>query len=304
MTTQNTISASGLPVSLLGLGPMGLALAHALLDAGRPLTVWNRTPGKADALVAKGARRAESAVAALAASPVTLMCLKDYATQYEILGDADGVPRGRTLVNLNSGTPKEAVEAAAWAAGRGLDYLDGAVMVPPTLIGGPGSVLLYSGSREVFDRHRPVLDALGDPRYLGADPGLAVLYNTALLEMMYTTMNGWLHASALVGSAGVPATEFAELAFGWFAPTVLAPEGFLAMAPQLDRGEYPGDLGTLEMNLNALDHIAATSAERGVDTGQPESLRAVAARGVAEGHGRENYLSLFEVLRVPAPDVR
>ncbi len=43
---------------------------------------------------------------------------------------------------------------AGWAAERGVSYLDGAIMVPPPMVGQPGSVFLYSGSREVFDEHR------------------------------------------------------------------------------------------------------------------------------------------------------
>ncbi|MGV7904205.1 NAD(P)-binding domain-containing protein, partial [Mycobacterium kansasii] len=43
-------------VTILGLGAMGRAIAAAFVDAGHRVTVWNRTPGKADRLVARGAR--------------------------------------------------------------------------------------------------------------------------------------------------------------------------------------------------------------------------------------------------------
>ena len=46
------------PVTLIGLGPMGQAMVRTLLAAGHPVTVWNRTPSRADALVAEGATRA------------------------------------------------------------------------------------------------------------------------------------------------------------------------------------------------------------------------------------------------------
>ncbi|MFJ9034497.1 hypothetical protein ACIRQP_39865 [Streptomyces sp. NPDC102274] len=59
---------------------------------------------------------------------------------------------------------------------------------------------------------------MGDPRNLGDDTGLAVLYNTALLDMVYATMNGRLHATALVGLANVSAQKFAELACDWSCP--------------------------------------------------------------------------------------
>lgn len=280
---------------------MGLVLAETYLRAGHPLTVWNRTAARADDLVARGAHRAGSVAEAVAAAGVVVVCTKDYESLYDAFGDlkAPEAPgRARPLVvNLNSGTPEEARTATTWADERGFDYLDGAIMVPPPLVGSPGAVFLYSGPREHFDSARPVLETLGDPRYLGPDTGLAVLYNTALLEMMYAQMNGWLHAAALVGSAGVPAADFAELALGWFAPAVLAPEGLREGADELDRGEYPGDLGTLRMNLTAIDHIVRTSREVGVPDDQPRLMREIAERAVAAGYGDLNYLSVFETFR-------
>jgi 3-hydroxyisobutyrate dehydrogenase-like beta-hydroxyacid dehydrogenase len=278
---------------------MGAALAETFLGKGLPVTVWNRTPGKADTLVAKGAHQAATVEEAMAASPLTIACINDYPTMYRVLDGAEGGLRGRTLVNLNSGTPSEARAMADWAAGQGLDYLDGAIMVPPTLVGQPGSVFLYSGPQDLFDRHRATLAQLGDPRFLGADPGLAVLYNTAMLHLMYAHMNGFLHAAAMVGSAGVPAAEFAELALGWFAPVVLDPASLAAQAPNLDDGTYPGELGTMLMNLNGLEHIARTSAEQGVNTAWPTLMRELAEQVITQGHGEDNYFAMFEVFKRP-----
>ncbi|MFE3487311.1 MULTISPECIES: imine reductase family protein [Streptomyces] len=303
MTHQPSTRSQDNPVTVIGLGPMGLALAETLLKKGHPTTVWNRTPGRARDLVARGARLAGSVADAVAAGPLTLVCLKDYPTLYEVLGRDDGASAGRTLVNLNSGTPKEAHAAASWAAERGVSYLDGAVMVPPPLVGDPGSLFLFSGPREVFDAHRATLASLGDPRYLGDEPGLAVLHNAALLGLMYATMNGFLHATALVGSAGVRAAEFADLAVNRFLPTVV--DATLAeQAPDLDAGRYPGELGTLHMNLNALEHIARTCEEQGVHTAQPRLMRDIAAQAIEGGHGGSNYLAVFEVFRKATPQTR
>ncbi|WP_411079072.1 NAD(P)-dependent oxidoreductase [Streptomyces sp. cmx-18-6] len=299
MSDQPATRPQPTPVTVIGLGPMGLALAEALLKNGHPTTVWNRTPEKARDLVARGARLGASVADAVSASPLTVVCLKDYATLYDVLDPAAGALAGRALVNLNSGTPKEAHAAADWAAERGAGYLDGAIMVPPPLVGEPGAVFFYSGPPEVFDAHRATLASMGDPRLLGSDPGLAVLYNTALLGLMYATVNGFLHATALVGSAGVPAAEFADLAVNWFLPTVVDAT-LVEQAPDLDAGHYPGDLGTLEMNLNALEHITRTCAEQGVHAEQPGLMRAIAARAVAEGHGDSNYLAVFEVFKKAA----
>ncbi|NJP98933.1 NAD(P)-dependent oxidoreductase [Nonomuraea sp. FMUSA5-5] len=297
MTEQHSSGQDSTAITVVGLGPMGSALAQTLLDRGRSLTVWNRTAGKADALVAKGAHRAATIAEAVAASPVTITCLNDYATMYQVFDSTDGAFQGRTLVNLTSGTPAEARMTADWAAERDLGYLDGAIMVPPPLVGRPESVLLYAGPREVFDRHRATLALLGDPRHLGTDPGLAVLLNTALLEMMYATLNGFLHGAALVGSANVSASEFAELALGWFMPVVLDPASLAEQAANLDEGAYPGDLGTMQMNLNALEHIVRTSVEQGVHSDQPRLMKELAEHAIAQGHGTENYFAMFEIFK-------
>ncbi|MEE1738788.1 NAD(P)-binding domain-containing protein [Streptomyces sp. BE147] len=296
MTNQQSASPQHQSVTVVGLGPMGLALAGTLLEHGHPTTVWNRTPEKADTLVTKGAHRAETIAEAVYASPVTIMCLKDYETMYAVLGSAGDALRGRVLVNLNSGTPSEAHAAAGWATERGADYLDGAIMVPPPLVGHPESVFLYSGSRDVFDAHRTTLASMGDPRYLGSDPGLSVLYNAALLNMMYATMNGFLHATALVGTANVSAVTFAELALGWFMPSVMD-STLTEQAPDLDSGNYPGDLGTMEMNLNALEHITRTCVEQGVHSDQPRLMQVIAEQAIAEGYSGKNYLAVFEVFK-------
>ncbi|MFL1377390.1 NAD(P)-dependent oxidoreductase [Nocardiopsis protaetiae] len=300
MTSQPSTHSQHTNVTVIGLGPMGLALAEVLQDRGHNTTVWNRTPAKADDLVARGAHRAETVAEAVSASPVTIVCLSDYDAVHAVLDSAGDALKGRVLVNLSSGTPKEAHAAVDWAAERGVSYLDGAIMVPPFLVGRPDSVFLYSGPQDVLDEHRETLAGMGDPRYLGPDPGLAVLYNTALLNMMYATMNGFLHATALVGSAGVSAVEFADLALNWFMPSVLD-SSFAGQAADLDAGHYPGDAGTMEMNLNALEHITRTSAEQGVHSDQPRLMRSVAEQAIALGHGGDNYLAVFEVFKKASP---
>ncbi|WP_435281078.1 NAD(P)-dependent oxidoreductase [Streptomyces koelreuteriae] len=285
-------------VTVLGLGSMGSALASALLDRGHPTTVWNRTPDKARPLVERGARQAATPQEAVAASPLTIACVLDYEVLFAIVdpsavGDLDG----RTLVNLTSGSPEQAHEAVKWARSYGVDYLDGAIMTTPPGVGDPAMMFLYSGSRQVFETHRPTLAALGDPLYLGTDPGLASLYDAALLGLMWSTMTGWLHGTALVGAEGTPATAFTPVAIRW----LTAVAGFLTTyAPQVDAGRYPGDDATVDVQIAAIDHLIHAAAARGIDNALPELLKAAMEKAGAAGHGQDSYASLIEVLR-PAP---
>ena len=83
--TRNDIHEQS-AVSVIGLGQMGTRLAQAFLAAGNTVTVWNRSAAKADAVAAQGAVRAATAKAAVAASPLVVVCLPDYATVYGVLG--------------------------------------------------------------------------------------------------------------------------------------------------------------------------------------------------------------------------
>ncbi|MGK5731196.1 NAD(P)-dependent oxidoreductase [Streptomyces sp. URMC 124] len=281
-------------VTVLGLGSMGTALAGALLEAGHETTVWNRTAGKGEALVARGAARAATAAEAVAASPLVIACLSDYDAVHGLLGPLAGGLRGRTLVNLTSGSPEQARASASWAAGHGIGYLDGAIMSTPPGIGSPAVMLLYSGSTPAFAEHRETLACLGDPVDLGDDAGVASLYDTALLGMMWATLAGWLQGVALTGADQVDAAVFTPVAIRWMG----AVNGFMdTYAPRVDAGVYPGDDATLDVHLGAIGHLVHASAARGLDTRLPELLKASIEEAVAAGHGGDGYARLIETVR-------
>nr|WP_228976421.1 NAD(P)-binding domain-containing protein [Streptomyces sp. DH12] len=281
-------------VTVLGLGQMGSALAAAFLAAGHPTTVWNRTPARADGLVAAGARRAGTVAEAVAASELVVVCVLDYGAVRELLEPLAGGLAGRTLVNVTSGSPEQARETARWAAGQGARYLDGGIMTTPPGVGDPASMFLYSGSPEVLEAHRATLAVLGDPIHLGGDAGLASLYDAGLLGMMWSVFGGWLHATALVGADGVEAGEFAPVALRWLSTVGLFVERY---AGQIDAGRYPGDDATIDVQLAAVGHLLHAGAERGVDGRLPELHRELMAKAVADGHGGDSYARIVEAFR-------
>lgn len=291
------------PVTVIGLGNMGAALAATLLDSGHPTTVWNRSPAKAEPLVARGARLAATPGEAVAASPLIIACVLDHTALHAVLdpgAESRTAPNarpfaGKALVNVVSGSPEQADEAAKWARSLGLGYLDGAIMTTPPGVGDPEMMFLYSGSPEVFDAHRATLAALGDPLYLGAEPGRASLYDVALLGLMWSTFTGWLHGTALVGAEAVRAADFTQVAVRWMTHAVA---GFLgAYGPQVDAGRYPGDDATVDVQIAAIGHLIHAAADRGVDNALPELLKATMERASAAGHGSDSYASVIEVLR-------
>lgn len=281
-------------VTVIGLGSMGSALAATLLERGHATTVWNRSAHKAQPLVDRGARQAATPGEAIAASPLVIVCVLDYDALHATLDPVAGSLAGRAVVNLTSGTPEQAQEAAAWARSHSADYLDGAIMTTPPGVGSPETMFLYSGSHTVFETHRPTLAVLGDPLHLGTEPGLASLYDAALLGLMWSTMTGWLHGTALVGAEKTQAAAFTPVAIRWLNTVT----GFLTTyASQVDAGHYPGDDATVDVQIAAIDHLLHAAAARGVDNALPELLKATMERTRDAGHGSDSYASVIEVLR-------
>lgn len=286
------------PVTVIGLGLMGQALAGAFLKDGHPTTVWNRSADKAEQLVAQGATLADSVGDAVAASPLVVVCVSDYEAVHELLDPLGDVLAGRVLVNLTSGTSKQARETAEWAAQRGNTYLDGAIMAIPPVIGTADAVILYSGPQSAFDMHEPALKSLGAGTiYLGVDHGLSSLYDMALLGIMWSILNGFLQGAALLGTAKVDATTFAPLANTMIK---VVTEYVSAYADQIDDGKYPALDSTIDTHLAAMEHLIHESESIGINAELPRFVKALTDRAVAEGHGGDSYAAMIEQFRKPS----
>jgi 3-hydroxyisobutyrate dehydrogenase-like beta-hydroxyacid dehydrogenase len=276
-------------VGVLGLGRMGSALAGALLGAGHDVVVWNRSPLKAGPLVDRGARLAATP-AEVASADVVLSCLSTYDSQRAVLEAASP----KVLVNLTSGTPAQAREVASWASSAGIDYVDGVIMAVPQGIGTAESRILYSGSAPAFSAQREVLSVLGEPVFLGEDAGLAALYDLALLGIMWSTMAGYLHALALVGTEGVAPSTFTPMALSWLS----AVSGFLpGIGAQVASGDYETDVSALDINAAGLGLLVETSREQGIGSSVPAAVRELFDRAVAAGHGAHAIASVIEEIR-------
>ncbi|MGI5340116.1 NAD(P)-dependent oxidoreductase [Streptomyces sp. CA-181903] len=285
---------SNTPVTVLGLGAMGKALATAFLTNGHPTTVWNRTPEKAEPLVALGAVRADDVVAAASASELVIACIWDYASVKETLEPAAAALKGRTLVNLTNGTPDQARRMAAWADEHGITYIDGGIMAVPPGIGTEHAFIVYSGAREAFDAYLPVLELLGAARFVGTDPGLGALYDVSLLSGMYGQFMGVMHALAMTSSAGVPATEFAPLLSSWLEAMATSIPRF---AEQIETGDHSQHVvSNLGMQTAGFDNLITAAEEQGVRPVFFTALQDLMVRRTAEGYGADDLTSIVELM--------
>ncbi|KAB7845063.1 NAD(P)-dependent oxidoreductase [Streptomyces mobaraensis] len=282
------------PVTVIGLGPMGKAMAHAFLKQGHAVTVWNRTASKADELVAAGAVLAPSVERALSVNELVVLSMTDYDAVYAVLEQAPHAVRGRVIVNLSSDTPERAREAAEWAARHGAVHLTGGVMSPPSGIGNPESSIFYSGHQAAFEAHRDTLAVLAGTDFRGTDPGLAQLYYQILMDLFWTGLISYVHAQTVADAYGIPAAEFLPYAQS----TANQLPGFFSFyAPRLDAGDHTGDVDRVGMGVASLDHIVHTVRAAGVDSALPGAVLDAFRRAAAAGHENSSLTSLVEVFK-------
>ncbi|MFF9593224.1 NAD(P)-dependent oxidoreductase [Streptomyces sp. NPDC014646] len=289
---QNIVEKA--PVTLLGLGAMGTALARAWLAAGHPLVVWNRTPARAAVLAAEGASVADSAAEAVAANTLVVVCLLDDTSVDEVLAGTDLA--GRDLVNLSTSTPAEARARAEWARERGARYLDGGIMAVPPMIGVPeaGGHVFYSGSRELFERHRETLGVPAGTTYVGEDAGFASLYDMALLAAMYGMFAGAAHAFALIRKEDIDPAALAPLVSDWL--VAMAP-AVHQTADHLRSGDYTeGVVSNLAMQVAGTPTFLSTAEQQGVSPELLSPYFALMRRRLAEGSGDEGLTGVIDLL--------
>lgn len=275
-------------VTVIGLGPMGQAITQALLSAGTAVTVWNRTPSKADAMVALGAKRAETVAEALEANDVALLSLTHYQAMYDVLRQAPSVLSGKTIVNLTSDSPQNTRAGAQWVLDHGGSYLTGAFMSQGDDITHPLSYVFYSGPEELFRALRDVLAPLSPPEYLGPDYGLAQLYYQGLLTIFHPFVLSYEQALATIKQSGAEIDRFTPYARR-FMDSI---KDFMVYFTDAAKQGGWGDIASLRMMHAGAQHVIDTSNDAGVTASLTRTVQEVYARAIdasTEAHPVRTY---------------
>lgn len=152
-------------VTLLGLGTMGNGMANQLIAAGFPLTVWNRSPAKARALAAAGARVAETPrLAAAGADVIISMVADDAASRAVWLGESGalaGARAGTVLIECTTASPGWIQELGAAARERACTLIDAPVTGSRTEAESGRLLFLTGGDPAVIEGVGDVLEAMG-----------------------------------------------------------------------------------------------------------------------------------------------
>jgi 3-hydroxyisobutyrate dehydrogenase-like beta-hydroxyacid dehydrogenase len=202
-------------VGFIGLGNMGSAMVTRLLEAGFDVTVYNRSPGKADALAARGATVAPTVAQACAGDVVVTMLANDEAVDAVVTGE------GGVLATLRDGATHVSSSTISAALSKRLTAAHGEAgqkFITATVLGRPEAAaagklfVLAAGPAEAVDPLMPVLDALGQRTFRVSE--VAAVGNVVKLSANFLLANvieSLGEAVALVSKAGVDRRDYIDI---------------------------------------------------------------------------------------------
>jgi len=255
------------------------------------VTVWNRNSEKAAPLVEKGAVLAPHVAAAVAASPVVILCVTNYTAAQHILGDSRSKVAGKLLVQLSTGTPQEARASEAWAQQHQVDYLEGKITGGPESIGTPDAHILFSGQEAVFHKAEPLLRVLASQLdYRGVNIGLASAWDMVLIMRYYGMFLSLLHSIQICQAEGIALEQYSAR---------LGEEGKgyeKWLCDNIQSGNYQETSAPLELWANGIERIVQQARDSHINADFPSFTAALFQKAMTAGYGREEVSALFKVL--------
>jgi 3-hydroxyisobutyrate dehydrogenase-like beta-hydroxyacid dehydrogenase len=194
-------------LGFIGLGVMGSEMVNRLLGKGHSITGYNRTRSKADWLVKKGMKWAESPRAVVTAADVTFSMVTNSAALGAVANGPDGflagLTKGKVLVDISTVSPAFSREIAAKVREKGADMIDAPVSGSVvTLQEGKLSVMV-GGRKETFERVKPLLYDIGPKVTFVGDNGLALVMKLATNLSLAVQMLAFSEGVLLAEKSGI-----------------------------------------------------------------------------------------------------
>jgi 3-hydroxyisobutyrate dehydrogenase-like beta-hydroxyacid dehydrogenase len=164
-------------IGFIGLGLMGRPMSQVLMKAGYPLTVWNRSRGKAEEVLKAGAAWAGSPAEVASTSDVVITMVTDSAASEEVICGANGILKGARqglcVIDMSSIAPEVSRAIAARARENGVSMLDAPVTGNPKVAAAAKLGIMVGGPLETFERCRPIFEAMAAKIvHVGTENGL------------------------------------------------------------------------------------------------------------------------------------
>ena len=273
-------------VAFLGLGRMGVPMAAHVARAGHQLTVWNRTPGRAAALLELGATEAKTVGEAVDGAEVVVLMLFGPDAVRAVLPRVIEHAAGALVLDASTIGPEAAHEFAKACNAAGLRYVDAPVAgsVKPATEGMLG--VLLGGSTEDVAAARPIVDLWGDPERIlhvgqvGSASALKLCVNQGLGVMAAGVGESLRLGRDLGVDRGLLLQVLSMTAYGWYLGQ---------KQPMIEAGDYTATTFSIDLLAKDLE-LAVRAADSDLEV--TRACLDQASRALAAGHSGEDYAAV------------
>lgn len=283
-------------VAFVGLGIMGLPMAGHLLDVGYPLSVTTRTPGKAQGLLARGARWADTPKEATQWAQIIMICVPDTPDVEAVILGRDGIIHaarpGLIVVDHSTISPSATRQMARQLAAKGAVMLDAPVSGGDVGAKNATLSIMVGGEASAFEQARPLLEKLGRTiTWCGASGTgqltklvnqiLVSVTNLAVCEALTFAVKNGLDPGKTLAAVGGGAASSWQL---------------LNLGPKMIEGDFrPGFM--IDLQQKDLKLCLQAAREASIELSALPLVHELFNLAQSDGHGRDGTQALYEAVQ-------
>jgi 3-hydroxyisobutyrate dehydrogenase-like beta-hydroxyacid dehydrogenase len=270
-----------------------------LIKAGHEVTIWNRTKAKAEAVLAAGAKWADTPEAVAESSDFIFTMVSDGPALHAVIldgnGVADGLAAGKIVIDMSTVSPAESVKASKAVEAKGCKFLRAPVTGSTVLAQNATLGILASGDRASYDKALPLFEAMGKNQfYVGANEEARVL-KLSLNMMIGTSMQMLAEAVTLAEKAGLDVAQVCDVIAG---SAVGSPVVGYKVA-LVSAGQY-NPAFSVKLMMKDFDLAFDAAKQYGVPLPITAVTRQALQSAAATGRGDKDFSVLVQVLEEQA----
>jgi 3-hydroxyisobutyrate dehydrogenase-like beta-hydroxyacid dehydrogenase len=283
-------------LGFLGLGIMGYPMARNLLGAGHEVALWSHSAGKARELAeAEKGRFCATPKEVAENADCVFLCVGDTAMSRELIlgpdGIVEGARRGTVVADASTVSPSESRKIGQALAAKGIDFLDAPCTGSKPGAEGGTLTFMIGGSREVFERIRPYLEAIGKRFYYCGGPGMGLHAKLSQNLILSNLLQGFNEGMVLAAKAGVDPDLMLDILNNSAAKSGL----ISAKAPLMLRREFDPAFSVKWMHKD-IGLMLDSANELQVPVPLTALTRQMFMAAIAQGYGEEDICATIKVL--------
>ena len=275
---------------------MGYPMARNLLRAGHEVALWSHSAGKARELAgAEKGRFCATPKEVAENADCIFLCVGDTAMSRELILGPDGIIEGArpgtVVADASTISPSESRKIGQALAAKGVDYLDAPCTGSKPGAEGGTLTFMIGGSREVFERVRPYLEAMGKRFYYCGGPGLGLHAKLSQNLILSNLLQGFNEGMVLAAKAGVDPDLMLDIL-----NNSAAKSGLISFkAPFVFRRDFTTNFSTKWMHKD-IGLALGSAQELGLPMPMTSLTEQVFQAAIAEGYGEDDLCSTIRVM--------